>query len=174
MAGSLAAARQNLPKEKRFRPLTSREEIFDEMLDHFKAAQETLWSGQGADAEADGGVRAMPAVWNDSYRELERVLQRMKNLATPDDLASMGFRLAFFALRDWYLHCVKHPVYDPAQIIRFQKRGILHEEEKTKKVVRWRIERKADPRMVHRGIEWISGEFVGEPFLPKEIVEVAA
>lgn len=177
MSGSLAAERQKLQPHKRFRPLLRREEILDELLDHYEEAQETQWSGQGSDDAADGGVRLMPSVWNESYRELERSLRRMENLAKPEDLTSLGFRLAYGALLNWYLRCEKHPVYDPVVILRRQKGGVLHEEERQpskNKVVRWRIVRHANPLLVLRGIEWIAAEFVGEPFLPREILEMAA
>jgi hypothetical protein len=163
LSGSLAAERQRLP-----RALTHREQILDELLDHYTEAQETL-SSRGGPGAAGEGLALMPKVWNDSYRELERALIRMKGLSDPNELASLGFHLGYTAIRLWYLECEKYP-----QLPKKRKVQRGREIVEVQDAPRWRIVRRASPGMVLRGLVWVAAEFVGEPYIPKEILEPVA
>src|SRR6266498_3794851 len=171
MSGSLAAARANNdPRGARdLRPLSTREKILDEMLDHFTEARETLFSGRGRDNANDAGLLLMPVVWNESYRELERVLQRMQDLAAAYSETSPIFRHCYWHLSEWYLRSSRYP-----QLPRKRKVQRGREVVEVQDAPRYRIIRHGEPRLVLKGLVWVSAEFVGEPFIPVEILEPAA
>jgi hypothetical protein len=162
-----------LPKRlaTHLRTLDSREEKLDTLLEKYEEAQETLHSGCGRDDSADGGLFLMPPVWNTSYRELERCLNRMRGLAGPEDLASLGFRLGFIAITNWYLRAKRKR----APLIRVDKKGReYHVTTANGPQYVILVTRTGNPTFVLKGLEWLSAEFVGEIYLPSEfLLEVA-
>jgi hypothetical protein len=149
------------------RPLDSREEKLDTLLEKYDDAQDTLYASTGA---GEGGCVGMPLVWNTSYRELERALKRMRDLAIPDDLASLGFRLAYTAVNSWYLRSVRKR--EP--LIRADKKGReYHVTTANGPQYVIVVVRGGNPAFVLKGLEWLSEEFVGEIYLPKEFLAVA-
>lgn len=138
------------------------------MLDHFADVQTTIFGRTGARG-GEGGDGTMPGVWNHSYRELDRCVTRMRRLAETPDLASPAFRKMYVNLRGWYLTCEKMPKVSPQKTVR---RGA--EIVELPRTVRLHIKRHGELVVVLLAVAWVSAEFVGEPYLPRELLEVAA
>lgn len=163
MSGSLAAKLQSLSPEKRPRLLSTKEEKIDELLDHFTDIQQTTF-GRGGVGMGEGGVIQMPEAWNQSYRELDRCLIRMRGLAADD--VTPSFRRSYLHLRGWYL--------TPKIRFRYRKvrkvHGKMVESFEPAGEPRDRvklIDRQGHPSLVLMAVAWIGLEFQGEPFTPK-------
>jgi hypothetical protein len=160
-----------LPKRlaTHLRTLDSREEKLDTLLEKYDDAQDPGYARSGVRG-GDGGDGLMPPVWNASYRELERCLNRMKGLAGPEDLASLGFRFGFIAITNWYLRAERKR----APLIRTDKKGRdYHVTTANGPQYVIAVTRTGNPTFVMKGLEWLSAEFVGEIYLPKEFLEAA-
>jgi hypothetical protein len=167
-------ARNGVAVSKRLAPhlpaLDSREEKLDTLLDHYVEAQETIYSGAGRDAADDAGVVLMPLVWNMSYRELERCLKRMRALAETAGAASPVFRSWYFHVNAWYLRAERKR----APMIRKDKKGRdYHVTTGAGPQFVLTVKREGNPGMVLMGLGWLSAEFEGEIYLPREFVEAA-
>ena len=148
-------------------PQRSREAKLDKMLTHYNDARETLFSKTGRGA-GEGGRCEMPSVWNDSYKELERCLKRMRELAEDAGAASPVFRSWYWNVCGWYLRSQKRRV----PLIRRDKRGrdyhvVTGAGPQFVMVVEG--EDALSARMVVMGLGWISAEFAGEIYEPAEL-----
>lgn len=184
----LASALRRLNEEARRRahregteppdPLTlnTRQAAFDELLTHYREAQETMWSGQGYDATDMAGVRLMPPVWTWVYRELERLLRRMRNQGHQQAVEGVSLKTLYWHVGEWYLRSESHPVYPAPRLVRYRQRGVLHEEARPAGSHSVRVTRHRDvrPVRVRLGLVWLDREWpanVGEPMVPDEILK---
>lgn len=144
------------------RALDSREEKFDELLSRWQEAHDTLFM-KNAPGSAVGGVTLMPLTWNMSYRKLTVVMDYMEAIA---DEGSSGFRDVYQHTRQWYWRG------------EWRRGDVFTRDQQTgkKRKVEQMVFRPgpgADPVFVLRGLEWVSGYFPGEPYLPKEFLAAA-
>jgi hypothetical protein len=150
------------------KPEQSKIQIIEEMLRRYGEAQETMNKGGVGDGDA---VTLMSLTWNESYRELERVLKAMRPVRPSQ----------WWHLTERFLRCQDRVA--EVRVVR-SKRGpelklpphselgagapeIAGATARVRLVV-W------DPSVrmekVRRGLEYVSSEFRGEPFLPAEFL----
>jgi hypothetical protein len=146
----------------------TRIEILEELLRRYGEAQETMNKGGVGDGDA---VTLMPLTWNESYRELERVLKVMRTER----------RSQWFHVTERYLRCTERVA--EVRVVRTKRGPELklppHSElgagapeiagaTARVRLVVWKPEVRMEK--VRRGLEYVSAEFRGEPFLPAEFL----
>lgn len=140
------------------------------MLARYEDAQETL--NGPSDIKGDGNsIAAMPSTWNDSYRELERCLLKLRTERPTQ----------YWHLCERYVRCATKQIEVPMQngkpklpphteLAAIRETGRRYT---TVMVKQWTPAVRAEK--VRKAIDYIASEFKGEPYLPAELrVRVAA
>lgn len=140
--------------------MTHREEIVTQLLERYVELVDPMQSGNGS---GDTGLRLMPATYTASVRELERLMQRMRQER----------RSQWWHVSERYIRA-EHVLRD-VKVKRRTKHG------KTVTVVERQVVTSYHPGVrlekVRRGVAWLADEWdarrIGEPMLPRD-VQVAA
>jgi hypothetical protein len=155
--------------------LNTRQKVLDELLTHYRTAEETLWSGQGYDATDMAGVRGMPAVWTRSYRELEGLLKKMRNQGQQKAVEGFSLQTLYWHLAEWYLRSEVFPQWPKKYSVQRGRETI-----EVRPPVRMVLRRHKDvrPARVKLALDWLDAEWtssvqprVGEPMVPDEIMQ---
>lgn len=161
---------QALRKLRPAQSLNTRQLVFDELLQHYREAEETLWSGQGYDATDMAGVRGMPAVWTSSYRELETLLKRMRSQGQQQAREGVSLQTLYWHLAEWYLRSEVFPQWPKRYTVQ---RG--RETVEVRPPVRMVLRRHKDvrPARVKLALDWLDAEWtrtvVGKEYtVPRE------
>lgn len=166
---------QALRKLRPAQALNTRQMVLDELLTHYRTAEETLWSGQGYDATDMAGVRGMPAVWTKTYRELELLLKLMRSQGKQQALQGFSLQTLYWHLAEWYLRSEVFPQWPKRYTVQ---RG--RETVEVRPPVRMVLRRHKDvrPERVKLALDWLDAEWtarveprLGEPFVPDEITQ---
>lgn len=150
--------------------MTRRQEIITEMLRHYNDAEDPMNGPSGV--RGDGlSLPLMPEAWNQSYRELERVLKVMR-----DEVPWL-----WWDIRERFLACQVRMVEAKVSKGRVKlpdncevAAGAVEVGSKTVKVRVRQWSPLVRQERVEAGVCWISERFRGEPFLPDEFAEQAA
>lgn len=149
-------------------------ETITEMLKRFHEARETL---DGKDGSPKSGERVplMPVTWNDSYRQLERLLIKLRVERTSQH----------WHVSERYLRCTIRVIEAPTRKTKSGNVEILlpaHTELVAGSPViggttaRCRV-RQWSPRVreekVRRGVSWLAENYQGEPYMPVEFLAAA-
>lgn len=157
------------------RPLDSREEKLDILLEHFREAQASTGRAEIGDGSSPNGAESKElrydVTWTASYQELDRVLHRMVALISWGQCSPL-FKTRFIHLRDWYLNAAPRRV----PVMRMGKRGRVYQQTDQHgpkfEVEKWRGG--AEPAIVMQGLVWVSLDFIGEPDLGELESKLAA
>jgi hypothetical protein len=147
----------------------TRVEIFEEMLRRYSEAQETMNKGGMGDGSS---VTLMPLTWNESYRELERVLKLMR-----EERPSQWWHLTerFLRCQDQVaevrvFRTRKGPEFRlPAHCELGAGAPQIAGHTARVRLVVWSSSVRMEK--VRRGLEYVSQQFRGDPFLPQEFLE---
>lgn len=154
--------------------MNSREETIVEMLRRYNEAQDpSAKSGLPGTGEH---VPLMPATWNTSFRELERCLKQLR-----DERKSQYWHLCERYVRAEVktVLCGVRKAPNGQRELRLPPHSELVAgapvSGESTAYVRLRVWSPAvRPEKARRGVEWISDNFRGEPFLPSEMTQEAA
>lgn len=137
--------------------LTVRQATFDELLTHFNDARSTVNRGQSLAGGGDGQM-FMPAVWNPTYRVLEKLLRVYRHEAAvrSDVQRAVLTRSDYWHLAEWYLNCRRFPQWPKKRTVQRGKELV-----EVQPPVVWRCDRHqdVDPRIVHDGLQWLEDEW---------------
>ena len=148
----------------------TRREIIVEMLRRYNDAEDPCQSGTGLRGTGDR-VPLMPAEWNRSFRELERVLKLMRSEAP----------WLWWDLRERFLSCqirtvdatVKNGVLRLPDCCELAAGAVdIGARSVRVRVVSWSP--LVRPERVEKGVDWVVSRFQGDPFLPLEMTEMEA
>lgn len=136
------------------------------MLHRFHEARDPAFGRDGMPGDGDG-VAHMPSTWNQSYRELERCLVRLR------DVKSQAYHhvMARHVDRTERVKLLRFvsgkPVLPPrCEVVA----GTVSVGEKYATCRVMEHPEWVDERMVAHGLAFLSREFRGEPFMPEEFV----
>jgi len=147
-----------------------RHQIIVEMLRHYNDAEDPLNGPTGIPGDT-GALTLMQPDWNQSYRELERVLRAMRHRKP---------RL-WWHVRERYLssqlvmaECVvrKGRIQLPERCELAAGQAQVGAKTVRVQVRTWH--HNVDQALVDKGVDWISRHFRGEPYLPQDLADRVA
>ena len=151
--------------------MSRREDIIVEMLKRYTEAQEEALTGSPGDGSH---VPLMPTTWNRSYRELERCLKLMRDARSKQywHVCERYIRAEILTLTVPFSKAKKGPLPKlPPHTELVAGAKFSGEAMAAVRVRRWKPEVREEK--VRNGIDYLSGTFRGEPFLPAEFQEAA-
>lgn len=152
--------------------MTKKAEIIVEMLRRLEDARETQNGPSGLKGDGQS-IPLMPPTWNDSYRELDRCLALMREKRPSQHchvceryvVTSKKLHRKEVHIRNGKITGINahEELYAGQPTIKADKIEVI--------IYRWQPWVRAEK--VRRGIEWLTNEFRGEPYLPLEFVQAA-
>lgn len=140
--------------------LSDRQRTLDLLLAHYVEAQETLYSGQGADAAASSGVLGMPTVWTPTYRRLERLLRLLRQEGHSEPITGILNRTAYWHLAEFYFRLRWHWQTPPPRWVQRGKRRVIAKDPRRLVIIR---HDDIDTRRVRESIEWLDDAWTTVP-----------
>lgn len=149
------------------RKLDSREENLDELFMRWNDVTPVIAGskafGQPDFGSGEEGCALMPLAWNLSYRKLEVLMRYMSHVA---ETGSPTFRAMHTHLCEWYGRGT------------WKRQTVSEIEKLTRK--KYKVERmvfhggsRGNPKNVLEALEWVSGHFPGEVYLPMDFTRSA-
>lgn len=161
-------------------PSSRRAAVIEQLLERYNDLVDPMQSGN---QQGDTGLRLMPQTYTPTVRELERLIRLMRDdrhhpLVTVEG-EKVSVRKLWWHLNAWYI-AVEHKTYTPPLKVAKGKNGKLIKlqvDDQGVALPQVRVLRSPEARyqLALKAVEWLSASWglVGEPMLPRELVQAA-